>query len=204
MLSKHPLYLLALAAVLTLSAERAQAGIISFDPLVAGNGSPYLGHSEMGFNVTPTVGDWLVAQSFGNPVPSIFENGSDPAEIQIEAVGGGTFTFTAADLASNNGLSQYEFTGFLGAATVFSQTGSVTAGPPFEFFTIPNNVGVGQAIDRLSIRLTPVQTVTSVNIDNINLSSPNSAVPEPSSFAIFGVGACFAFGGSRRRKRPLI
>ena len=36
------------------------------------NGTPYAGHTENGFDVTPTAGAWFVAQAFGNPVPDVF------------------------------------------------------------------------------------------------------------------------------------
>src|SRR5207249_3110694 len=83
---------------------------ITFSNLVGANGDPYLGSTEDGFTVTPTLGSWFQSQGYGNPAPSIFAGPiGAPVDSAIQILnGGGTFTFSSLDYSSNNGESTYE------------------------------------------------------------------------------------------------
>jgi hypothetical protein len=180
----------------------ADAATIAFNPLVAPNGTPYTGHSEVGFNVAPTFGNWNVGQAFGNPTPSIFGGpigAPVPSEIAVTEAGGGTFVFSSAEIVSNNGRSQYFFDGFLGGMNVLSQTGFI--GANLGFAAILNTIAPGQLLDRLEIGIVPLSGTSSFNVDNINVTAAEPAVPEPTSMALFGLTALgFGVGFRRRRK----
>jgi len=185
------------AAVLVLSVcGTASAVTITFEPLVAPNGTPYAGHTEAGFTVKSLTANWFVAQIFGNPVPDIFagpigEVTTSTIEVTQNTLG--TFTFDMVDLASNNGTSsRFIFNGFLGAAPVFTDTGSFPSGTGPFFFTTESNSFAALLIDRLDITLVPGGGVTSMNLDNIVVTS---TVPEPASLLLLGAGL---LGGVRR------
>lgn len=189
-------YAVATAALVSFGAQSAQSApiTIGFDALSV-DGSPYAGHSEDGFTVTPTAGDWFVGLQFGNPTPSIFAGPAFSVQgTNTVEVTGGTFNFLSSDFACNNGSDcSASITGFLGASVLFTQVSSVTAGPPFQFFTT-NNGAPGVTIDKLVITLTPGNGTSSINLDNIVLDRP---VPEPALMSLLALG----FGGALRLRR---
>src|SRR5687768_16271320 len=129
---------LALPLLLLVAAGRSAGAQITFDALVGVNGSPYVGHSEAGFDVAPLAGQWSEGHAFGNPVPSVF-GGPIPrpleGSLRVTRSGGGTFTFASVDLASPTGLSDYLLGGSLAGSPVFSQGGSVGPNPVFVVIT---------------------------------------------------------------------
>jgi hypothetical protein len=113
--------------------------------------------------------------------------------------GGALFTFNSLDFSSNNGDSAYTIQGFNGAAMAFSQTGALPGTfAPFSFSTLAS-ANPAVAIDRLLIQINPGSTVSSVNIDNINLGT---AAPEPGTMIMFGLGLCGAFALRLFSRRP--
>src|ERR1700719_2234917 len=74
-----PAWALSLALSVALAQENPFVVVVppgvAFAPLSGADGSPYLGHTEGDFVVTPTAGLWFQAVSshaYGNPVPDIF------------------------------------------------------------------------------------------------------------------------------------
>ena len=155
----------------------ASAATITFGPLAGGNGSPYAGHTEVGYTVTPQADTWVQGQVFGNPTPSIFSRAD---EAYVDIVNGSLFFFFSADLATalQNTTGRYTFAGFVNNLQVFSGSGSTSFG--FSTFASPSTT---QAIDRLRITMFRGNT-SSFNIDNIVLSD----VPEPGTWAMLAIG----------------
>ena len=170
--------------------------IITFDNVSGSNGSTYLGHTEDGFTVNND-GTWLNAQFFGNPTPDIFTNASSDTISLTETGSTGYFTFAGIDMACNNGTDcGFSIEGFLDSTSVLSLSGSVTAGPPYDFYTVATGWS-SIVLDHLIITMEAGVGTTSMNIDNINVSA--TSVPEPSSLAILSLGLA-GLGLSRRRK----
>jgi hypothetical protein len=167
------------------------AGGITFIGLSGPNLSPYTGSIEGNFAVTPTSGTWLESTIYGNPGPSIFAgpvNSPGPAVIQITD-NAGDFNLRSFDFSSNNGNSLYVVEGFQGSTLAYEQTGDVpgTFGP-FSFSTLVT-ADPTVAIDGLLIDIIPQTGTTSVNLDNIEVSTvPLVVVPEPASYALWGGG----------------
>jgi hypothetical protein len=188
------LLILALASV-------SPAAVISFSGLFGANASPFTTYTESGYTVTPTVGTWLQAQAFGNPIPSIYTRIEDGIDGTIR-ITGGTFSFTSADFASNNGGGSYSFLGELKGSTVFAAGGSLTGhSGPFLFDTIGSG-NAAASIDTLTIHIAPVSSPTSINIDNIVLSSTfsDTAVPEPATGLLLLAGMAGAMALRQRKK----
>jgi hypothetical protein len=190
-------------ALSVIAAASAQAGTttIDFNTLGGANGDPFTPYSENGFTVTPTAGSWFVAQSFGNPVPDIFAGpvgNPTTSTVEVTKNGGGTFDLISTDFATNNGTSDFTFTGFLGGGLVFTTTGPIPPGPPFMFFTEGNPFS-NSPIDTAFITITPTGGPTSMNLDNIVLTT---TIPEPSSLVMAGIASLLGLAlVSRRRKR---
>jgi hypothetical protein len=160
---------------------------VSFSNLTGTNGAPYLGSSEGGFAITPTVGNWYQGMIYGGPAPSIFDgpvNAPGVAVLQITA-GVIPFTLSSLDFSSNNGDSTYDIQGFLGPTLQFHETGTMLGVfGPFHFTTLlSENPAV--PIDGLLIQVIPGAGVTSLNLDNINVVF----VPEPGSCVLLALGA---------------
>ena len=172
----------------------AFAVTIGFNSLVGANGDPYLGHSESGFSVTPTAGEWREAHLFGNPVPDIF--GVTPtATVDVT---GGLFTFSSVELADAAGggcttCATFLVTGFLLGAPQFSFGGTTTSS-----FVPYANPAPGAIIDTL--RITMTQGAATYNIDNI-VVTPSAAVPEPATLVLLGSG--LVAGAARLRRRRM-
>ena len=159
---------------------------LGFSGLAGPNGAAYLGSSESGFAITPTLGSWSQAMIYGSPFPSIFDgpvNSPGVAALQITD-GAGLFTFSSLDYSSNNGDSSYDIQGFLGATLQFHETGTLQGvSTPFHFSTLLNGDPT-LPIDGLLIEFIPGPGVTSINLDNIIVVT----VPEPGSIMFACVG----------------
>ena len=183
----------------------ASADTITFGGLGGANGDPFPSpYAENNWIVQSVAGNWFQGQDFGNPVPSVFAGpvGSPgPSNVLlITDVSNSFFNFTSADLACNNGTDcPFVFVGLVGGGTVYTNPGSVTAGPPFQFFT-EVNPDSGIAIDALAIGIGPGDGTTSMNVDNIVLSLVRSNVPEPSAVALLAL-ALLGMGLVARRQR---
>jgi hypothetical protein len=159
---------------------------LSFSGLTGPNGAPYLGSSESGFSISPTLGSWFQATIYGSPSPSIFDgpvNSPGVAALQITD-GAGLFAFRSLDFSSNNGDSSFDIQGFLGASLQFHETGTLAGvSTPFHFSTLLS-VDPSVPIDGLLIEIIPGPGVTSINMDNIMVVT----VPEPGTIAFLCLG----------------
>src|SRR4051794_22779387 len=188
--------MLFITSLLPLSPSTLHAAVIDFGGLTGPNGaafpSPY---TEAGYVVTATQGNWVEGQSFGNPVPSIFDGaGSVPlvvSSIRVAKTDGGAFTFSSVDLASNNGPSTYTFTG-----DGLSQTGTVTANLGLFTFNTYTNSSPFLELTSLTITVNPTGETSSYNLDNIVV---NAVIPEPATFALLGLPLAVALVARRKR-----
>jgi hypothetical protein len=159
---------------------------LSFSSLTGPNGAPYLGSTESGFSIGPTLGSWYQSTIYGSPSPSIFDgpvNSPGVAALQITD-GAGLFAFGSLDFSSNNGDSSYDIQGFLGATLQFHETGTLQGvSTPFHFSTLLSGEPT-LPIDGLLIEIIPGAGVTSLNLDNIMVVT----VPEPGTFVFAGLG----------------
>jgi hypothetical protein len=184
-----------------MSAGGASATTITFSGLSGANGAPFTPYTESGFTVSPTLGSWFQAQSFGNPVPSIAAGSvfGGPNNDAVAVTDGARFTFSQLDLATANANTVYTFTGTLLGAPVFNVTDTIT--PPQVFNTVLSGVSADQ-IDRLVITASIGANGTSTNIDNIVVSAV--PVPKPGTLGTllllgFGLAGLAAVGPRRGR-----
>jgi len=193
------------AAVLAfgVSVGTAFATVIDFGGLAGANGAAFSSYSQAGFTVNATAGSWFEAHNFGNPVPSIFAGpiGSPSLSTVRVTDGGSDFTFAAVDFSSNNGSSTYSIQGLLNGIIVLNMSGT-TGGFPGPWNTVSNGSGT-PTIDELLLTLIPIGGTTSMNLDNINVSTVVNPAPEPATLALlaFGLGA---LGFSRRKKAKVV
>jgi len=175
---------LAVAAFLmTLTVSVGRADVVTFSGLAGANGSGFTTYTEGTFTVTPTLGSWFQGQIYGNPTPSIFDGPAfSPGNATIMVTdSAGLFTFGAVDYSSNNGASTFDIMGFLGGVLQFDQSGGLVASlPPFFGFTTLAS-GFSNSIDTLFIKVLPGAGVTSINLDNINVTTVPQNVPEPAT-----------------------
>jgi hypothetical protein len=176
----------------------AMADVITFSGLPGPTDSPFTSYTEGKFTVTSASGSWFQGLVYGNPAPSIYDGPVfSPGVAAINVTDTGDFTFNSVDYSSNNGASRYLIEGFLGVSMVFSQGGSLVPSLPPSFGFTTLNSGSSVLIDRLFIQVTPGGGVTSLNLDNVNVTS---AVPEPFSIALLGTAvACLALGMRRQK-----
>ena len=190
----------AVAAALALAGP-AQGATITFDSLGGGNLTPYTGHNEGTFTVTPTSGGWVEGHLFGHPTPSIVgDNGIATSTITVTENSTGFFTFQGVDLADANvGAPKvtYLFEGLLQNAPVFTTPGGPLS-PVVAFLTVPS--ASGAVIDELRISLTTTDTLWPFNVDNIDVTTASNPVPEPVTMALVGLATC-GLGGYVRRRR---
>ncbi len=175
----------------------ASATTITSSGLADPNGAPFTTYTESGFTVTSTLGTWFQGQSFGNPIPSIFSGpifGSPATDSVTVTEGGQRFTFSALDLAANNGNVNFTFTGTLLGAPVFNVTGTELTNNAF----LTELSGVAATvIDQLVVTTNILGTST--NIDNIVVATV-AAAPEPTTLGLLATGLAL-FGLLRRRSR---
>jgi hypothetical protein len=177
----------------------ASATTITFSGLNGANGDPFTTYTESGFTVSPTLGSWFQGQVFGNPVPSIVAGpifGGPANDAVTVTEGGQRFTFSQLDLATANANTNYNFTGTLLGAPVFSVNDVVS--PPQVFNTVLSGVS-GDVIDSLVITANIQAGGSSTNIDNIVLT-PVAATPEPTTLGLLATGVGL-LGLLRRRRR---
>lgn len=186
------------AVVAGLMLPAAAHAAITFDGVLS-SGFPGSAYTEGGFTVTATEGTWFEAPIYGNPAPSIFAGPIGSPTVSTIEVTGGSFTFAGLDISSNNGSSDYSFTGFLGATLVYSLVGAapVSSAPSFGFTSLLSGSTV--TMDRLVVTITAGQSVTSVNIDNILVTAAPVGVPEPATLALVGFGLLGLAAVARRR-----
>ena len=174
---------LSAVCLLGIAAGGASATTITFSGLSGANGAVLAPYAEGGFTVTPTVGTWFEGQLFGNPVPSIFSGpffGSPATDAIMVTDGGQRFTFSALDLAANNGNVNFTFTGTLLGAPVFNVTGTELESTAV-FETEPSGVS-SDVIDTLVITTNILGTST--NIDNIVVTT----AAEPTTLGVLATG----------------
>lgn len=188
--------ILALAAVAALATTSALATVITFDPLSGSNGDAYVGHSEGGYTITATSGQWFEGHSYGNPVPDIFSGPIyQPVSSTIEVTkdDGGYFHFVSVDASSNSASTgTLEVLGYHDGNLEFAMGAGFSSDSTFETKSNPFDFGYYNKID---FTLAPGDGVTSMNLDNIVLN----AVPEPASMALV-LGGMGLLARRRRNK----
>jgi len=164
---------------------------ISFSSLTGPDESPYTGHTEGSFAVTPTAGNWFKGLTYGDPSPSIFDgpvNSPGVAVIQITD-GAGPFTLSSLRYSSNNGDSGYDIQAFFGATLVYTESGTLSSSvTPFTFKTL-TTTHPAIPVDGLFITVVPGPNTTSINLDNIGVST----VPEPGALLLMAGGLAVLF-----------
>ena len=164
---------------------------ITFAGLTGPNLGPFSSYQEGDFVVDPTSGDWLESTVYGNPGPSILDgpvNSAKSAALSISD-GAGNFTLSGLDFSSNNGNSLYDIQGYLNGVLAYDESGEFkgTFGP-FNFSTLLT-AHSSVPVDGLLISVVPEAGTSSVNLDNIQVSTvPMVVVPEPGSYRLFAFG----------------
>ena len=183
------LMLVLLVAFIGVGVREAHAATITFNSLPGANDDAVSTYSESGYQVNSASGAWRAGHFFGNPVPSWFTI-SPSASVEVLRAGGGLFTFASADAIGHNGQLDYQVTGYLAAAQVYTFSGSATAGV---FTTVTNLSFASALVDRLVITVGSPGG-SSRNIDNIVVNDA-TAVADLSITKTDGVSSVTA-GGS--------
>lgn len=171
----------------------SSAQVITFDGLSGPNQTPLTSYSEAGFTLSLLDGDLNHAFLVGNPIPSLytFQSGT----LSIVRTGGGQFRFLDVDLGSGSsgGNPTYTFEGYLASISLFTQSGTSVNTWANYASAYPDVM-----IDELRLVL-GAGSASSINVDNISLSTAATTVPEPSTVVLLAVGALGLFLVRRRR-----
>jgi hypothetical protein len=164
---------------------------VGFNNLTGANGDAFSTYTEGEFTISSDAGSWFKAFVYGSPIPDILLG---PAQHPLTGVlriidSSDRFNFTGFDFSSNNGDSNFEVEGFLGLTKIFDETGSLTT-PNFQTYS---SLSPTAEIDSLLIHIFPGAFTTTVNIDNIRVTS----IPEASSVSLLVLGI-FSLVASRR------
>jgi hypothetical protein len=192
------------AVVVAVTGQVQAAIILDFESLKHEDATllPYGdSYAEDGFNLTET-GPYELS-TFGTQEDrfsgstALFSN-SIGGEVTLTKAGGGSFALDSINLAELNGsdVADVTFTGLLSGGGTTTQT-----------FTLDGNA-FGQETFFFDASFDSVTSVSWVQespfhqFDDITINADSvSAVPEPSSLALFGVGACVAAIAAARRRR---
>ena len=185
--------------LLSIAIAAAKADTITFSGLPGPTNAPFTAYKEGTFTVTPVGGRWFQGLIYGNPAPSIYDGPiGSPGNATVQVTdSAGLFTFSSLDYSNNNGPSTYDIMGLLGLTVEFDQSGNLIPSLPplFGFTTLAGNFP-NTEIDSLLIEVFPGAGVTSINLDNIVVST----VPEPGTLALLGT-ALAGLAVARRRNR---
>ncbi|MGB0259461.1 MAG: PEP-CTERM sorting domain-containing protein, partial [Coraliomargarita sp.] len=108
------------------------------------------------------------------------------------------------DAQTNNGSSDLQFAYSANGGASYTNFGSaVTVGSSSALQTVDMSAadaieGISQALIKVSI--SGLSGAETLSLDNVQVLSAGSAVPEPSSFAAIFGGLALAFAAARRRK----
>lgn len=198
-------FLVATSALASLSIS-AQAQTITLERATAG--TPLTSYSEGPLTITASTGGFLFG-SATNDAPTThlvtgYFNTSTNSILNLTSAAG-LFSFISLGYSGStsnfipggraDGMNSVTFTGFDGAAQLFSQT--VVLGDYDGFDNYMTLTGPTAAIDRLNIATQGFV----LNLDNIVTSSPiAAAVPEPATWAMM-IAGFGAVGFAMRRRR---